>query len=84
VHRAWASCWRSATLDGSPLEARRQRLAAFIPGSSVLLSEPLPGTVDQIERVVWRLGLEGVVAKRLREADSLPLVGHTNGPSRAH
>jgi bifunctional non-homologous end joining protein LigD len=48
-----------------PLEARRQRLAAFIPGSGVLLSEPLPGTVDQIERVVRRLGLEGVVAKRL-------------------
>jgi bifunctional non-homologous end joining protein LigD len=48
-----------------PLEVRRQRLATLIPASGVLLSEPLPGTVEQIERAVRRLGLEGVVAKRL-------------------
>jgi bifunctional non-homologous end joining protein LigD len=30
----------------------------------VLLSEPLPGTPEQIEREIRRLGLEGVVAKR--------------------
>jgi len=48
-----------------PLETRRDRLASIATGSSVLLSEPLPGTVKQIERAVRRVGLEGVVAKRL-------------------
>jgi bifunctional non-homologous end joining protein LigD len=48
-----------------PLETRRDRLVSIATGSSVLLSEPLPGTVKQIERAVRRVGLEGVVAKRL-------------------
>jgi bifunctional non-homologous end joining protein LigD len=52
-------------LTDRPLEARRQQLASLIPPSGVLLSEPLLGTVEHIERAVRRLGLEGVVAKRL-------------------
>jgi ATP-dependent DNA ligase len=56
-------------LDGEswirqPLAARRRRLAELVAGSTVLLSEPLPGTVADIERAIRRLGLEGVVAKR--------------------
>ena len=47
-----------------PLDDRRKRLATVVAKSSVLLSEPLPGSVDQIERAVRQLGLEGVVAKR--------------------
>lgn len=47
-----------------PLAERRERLAAVVAGSQVLLSAPLPGTVAQITREVKRLGLEGVVAKR--------------------
>lgn len=46
-----------------PLAERRRRLSATVKASGVLLSEALPGTVDQIEREVRRLGLEGVVAK---------------------
>ena len=58
------------TIDGRemmrrPLEERRERLARIVDTSGVLLSEPLPGTVRQIQRTVKRLGLEGVVAKRL-------------------
>jgi bifunctional non-homologous end joining protein LigD len=53
------------TIIRAPLEARRRRLVAIAKGSSVLLSEALPGTVEQIERAVRRLGLEGIVAKRL-------------------
>ena len=57
------------TIDGrdltrEPLDARRKQLAAAVTGTSMLLSEPLPGTPAQIERVVRELGLEGVVAKR--------------------
>jgi DNA ligase D-like protein (predicted ligase) len=46
------------------LEARQRKLASVIAGSGVLLSEPLPGAIADIERAVRRLGLEGVVAKR--------------------
>lgn len=51
-------------LSRDSLEARRTRLAAAAKGTAVLLSEPLPGTPDQIERAVRDLGLEGVVGKR--------------------
>jgi bifunctional non-homologous end joining protein LigD len=47
-----------------PLDARRQRLKLLLLGSSVLLSEPLPGSPERIEREIRRLGLEGVIAKR--------------------
>ncbi len=47
-----------------PLEKRQEHLARIVDGSSVLLSEPLPGSPKQIASVVRRLGLEGVVAKR--------------------
>ena len=51
-------------LTGEPLDARRQHLATAVQGTSILVSEPLPGTPAQIERAVRELGLEGVVAKR--------------------
>jgi bifunctional non-homologous end joining protein LigD len=51
-------------LTRDPLDARRKQLAAAAAGTSILLSEPLPGTPVQIERAVRELGLEGVVAKR--------------------
>jgi bifunctional non-homologous end joining protein LigD len=51
-------------LTREPLDARRQQLAAAVRGTSILVSEPLPGTPAQIERAVRALGLEGVVAKR--------------------
>jgi bifunctional non-homologous end joining protein LigD len=51
-------------LTREPLDARRKQLAATAAGTSLLLSEPLPGTPAQIERAVRELGLEGVVAKR--------------------
>jgi len=51
-------------LTREPLDARRQQLAAAVKGTSILVSEPLPGTPAQIEQVVRELGLEGVVAKR--------------------
>jgi bifunctional non-homologous end joining protein LigD len=47
-----------------PLDERREELARVVRGSRVLLSEALPGSVEQIERAVRGLGLEGVVAKR--------------------
>src|SRR6185503_2636976 len=50
----------------TPLEERRAALARVVRGSSVLLSDPLPGTADQIAVAVRDLGLEGVVAKRRR------------------
>jgi len=52
------------SLVDAPLEQRRQRLPAIVAGTSVLLSEPLPGTPDEIARAVRGLGLEGIVAKR--------------------
>jgi bifunctional non-homologous end joining protein LigD len=51
-------------LTRDPLDARRKELAAAAAGTSILVSEPLPGTPAQIERAVRELGLEGVVAKR--------------------
>jgi len=50
-----------------PLEERRGLLKALLSGgahSVVLLSEPLPGTPEHIEREIRKLRLEGVVAKR--------------------
>src|SRR5947209_13800126 len=53
-------------LTRRPLDERRAALREVVAGSGVLLSEPLPGTPEQIAAVVRRLGLEGVVAKRRR------------------
>jgi bifunctional non-homologous end joining protein LigD len=47
-----------------PIEERRAALAEAAQGSSLLLSEALPGTPRQIESAVRTLGLERVVAKR--------------------
>jgi bifunctional non-homologous end joining protein LigD len=47
-----------------PLDERRKTLARIVEGSTVLLSEPLPGTPTEIEKAVRQLGLEGLVAKR--------------------
>lgn len=47
-----------------PLEERRAALAPVIDGTSLLRSEPLPGTPAQIEKAIRRLSLEGAVAKR--------------------
>jgi bifunctional non-homologous end joining protein LigD len=49
-----------------PLDERRAALREVVEGSGVLLSEPLPGTSEQIEAAVRGMGLEGVVAKRRR------------------
>ena len=51
-----------------PLDERRGALYEVVAdaGSTLLLSEPLPGTAKEIEREVRRLQLEGVVAKRKR------------------
>jgi bifunctional non-homologous end joining protein LigD len=51
-------------LTPEPLDERRRHLATAVKGTSILVSEPLPGTAAQIERAVRELGLEGVVAKR--------------------
>jgi DNA ligase D-like protein (predicted ligase) len=53
-------------LTRSPLDERRAALANVVAGSGLLLSDPLPGTPDQIAAAVRNLGLEGVVAKRRR------------------
>jgi ATP-dependent DNA ligase len=45
--------------------AGRQRLAAVVHDSGVLLSQPLAGELDDISEAARRLKLEGVVAKRL-------------------
>ena len=55
-------------LTGKPLDQRRDALRRIVEGSGVLLSEPLPGTPEQIAAAVRGLGLEGVVAKRRRSA----------------
>jgi bifunctional non-homologous end joining protein LigD len=47
------------------LAARRAALRTVVAGSDVLLSDALPGSARDIERAVKRLGLEGVVAKRV-------------------
>ncbi len=51
-------------LTGAPFWERRAVLARLTLQSPVLRSDPLPGTVPQIEHAVAGLGLEGVVAKR--------------------
>jgi bifunctional non-homologous end joining protein LigD len=48
-----------------PLDERRSELASVDLTAPLLLSEPLPGSVSEIEAAVRRLQLEGVVAKRL-------------------
>jgi bifunctional non-homologous end joining protein LigD len=55
-------------LTRTPLDDRRAALAQVVAGSDVLLSDPLPGTADEIAGAVRALGLEGVVAKRRRSA----------------
>ena len=47
-----------------PLQHRRTELAALVSGSSIMLSEPLPGSPAEIESAVRGMRLEGVVAKR--------------------
>jgi bifunctional non-homologous end joining protein LigD len=51
-------------LKDTPLDRRRAALKSVVAGTSVLLSDALPGTSSAIEHAVRRLGLEGVVAKR--------------------
>jgi bifunctional non-homologous end joining protein LigD len=54
-----------------PLDDRRAALRQIVVATAdpaLLLSEPLPGTPEQIANAVQRLGLEGVVAKRRRSA----------------
>jgi bifunctional non-homologous end joining protein LigD len=51
-------------LMGAPLDQRRTLLAPLVSPTPLLHSEPLPGRVEEIERAVRGLGLEGVVAKR--------------------
>jgi bifunctional non-homologous end joining protein LigD len=48
------------------LDSRRHRLKQLLdsPPPAILLSEPLPGSPEQIEREIRALGLEGLVAKR--------------------
>jgi bifunctional non-homologous end joining protein LigD len=53
-------------LTAMPLMDRRAALKRIVEGSGVLLSDPLPGTPVQITEAVRGLGLEGVIAKRLR------------------
>ena len=55
-------------LTRAPLDERRAALREVVGDSGVLLSDPLPGTPDQIADAVRQLGLEGVVAKRRRSA----------------
>jgi bifunctional non-homologous end joining protein LigD len=50
----------------TPLEERRAALTTLLQAGPVLVSEPLPGTPEQIETAVRELGLEGVIAKRRR------------------
>lgn len=47
-----------------PLVQRRSHLPDVVSESGVLLSQDLPGTVEDIVRSVESLGLEGIVAKR--------------------
>jgi bifunctional non-homologous end joining protein LigD len=47
-----------------PLAERRVLLAGTLEDTTLMVSEPLPGTAGEIERAVRELGLEGVVAKR--------------------
>src|SRR5207237_10064636 len=63
-------------LTKAPLHERRKRLPNVVKGSGVLLSEPLPGTPQQVMEAVSRIGLEGIVAKR---KDSLYQSGERSG-----
>jgi bifunctional non-homologous end joining protein LigD len=65
-----------ADLTGETLATRRRHLADVVRGSDLLLSEPLPGTPEQIIEMVRAYGLEGVVAKRI---DSRYEPGHRSG-----
>jgi bifunctional non-homologous end joining protein LigD len=47
-----------------PLDERRAALAPLLEGTTLLQSEPLPGTPARIEKALRRLKLEGAVAKR--------------------
>ena len=51
-------------MAAQPLDQRRRELARLNWESPLFLSEPLPGSLVQIESAVRRAGLEGVVAKR--------------------
>jgi bifunctional non-homologous end joining protein LigD len=51
-------------LTGATLQERRARLPEVLDDSGVLLSVELPGTPEQVIKVVQSLGLEGVIAKR--------------------
>jgi bifunctional non-homologous end joining protein LigD len=53
------------SLTDRPLAERRDALRHVVSGSHILLSEPLAGTPAQLEALVRRYGLEGIVAKRL-------------------
>jgi bifunctional non-homologous end joining protein LigD len=53
-------------LTRTPLDERREALRRVVEGSGVLLSDPLPGSPEEIANAVRGLGLEGVVAKRRR------------------
>jgi bifunctional non-homologous end joining protein LigD len=53
------------SLTDRPLAERRDSLRRVVTNSRILLSEPLAGTPAQLEALVRRYGLEGVVAKRL-------------------
>jgi len=54
-------------LTRRPLDERRAALHEVVDGSPpLLLSEPLPGTPQEITAAVRQLGLEGVVAKKRR------------------
>lgn len=58
---------QQGTVDYRPrtLIERRSALHRLHFGAPILLSEPLPGSPEEIERVVRESGLEGVVAKRV-------------------
>jgi bifunctional non-homologous end joining protein LigD len=49
-----------------PLDERRAQLANIVDGTRILRSDPLPGSVGDIEHAVRALELEGVVAKKRR------------------
>ena len=51
-------------LTGLPLTERRKRLVSIVKGSPILLSDPLPGTAEQVLHAISRVGLEGIIAKR--------------------
>ena len=47
-----------------PLDERREALGEALEGSTLLRSEPLPGTPAQIESALRAMHLEGAIAKR--------------------